>query len=565
MKPVLRGRHLLAVAIFVMVAAGYGRLAMLDYRFSPGQPGMAAAALKEENRQLFPCDPVLGPSKLWQLESPLFQGVLKLWLVPQGYTDVSMPFRATVPILTMLYLCGMYALLYRQCLNWSVSAFVAVLSSAVVWGPGEWHWGVGSLGSVTPEALCMSAVPLVMMAYIRYARQWQVLLVFGFVGLMGNLHLITAINLTIILALVHAARERFRLAAVPMLLGALGCAAIGMAPYLAYYFAQRQEVSPEGVRAGYDWASDALETAGLKVLYPELLRPLAAFLPFCAILGVPAVSILFRRERFRTRDLSTWVWFVAAAAFVGLGLHGLIQALGRWLDRPPLTIDFVQALTVMLLPLYILLAQALSHLYRLMSGLRGWLRGACVLLLIGWVGCSDNVRVLRHWVAQEATAFVPEDDKPPYVKRQRDRQANFEEFARLARWCRDETHTDPGAVFLTDSSLFRMLSRRSILNSADDIRYIYYARPWRLSEWAQEIDRAEQLRDSPGSGRGLCAYAEELAQGSSDRARASAWYVVLDGGRDIESPAAAQEIKSDLWGSEYRLFLLPKPSARPTP
>lgn len=562
MKPAFRGRHVLAVAVFAMVAAGYGRLAMLDYRYAPSQPGMAAAILKEENRPLFPCDPVLGASKLWQLESPLFQSVMKLWLVPQGYTDVSMPFRATVPILTMLYLCGMYALLYRQCLNWSVSAFVAVLSSAVVWGPGEWHWGVGSLGSVTPQALCLSVTPLIMMAYLRYARQWQVMLVFGFVGLMGNMHLLTAVNLTIILALVHCARERFR-PSLSTLLAALGCAVLGMAPCLAYYFAQRQAASPEGVRAGYEWARDALETAGLKVLYPELLRPLAAFLPYCAILGVPAVSILFRRERFRTRELGTWVWFVVAAAFVGLGLHGLAQAVGRWLDRPPIVIDFVQALAIMLLPLYVLLAQSLSHLYRLMSGLRGWLRGACVLLLVGWVGYSDNVAVVRQWVAQQATAFMSDDDKPPYVKRERERQEKADELARLASWCRDESNTDPGAMFVTDSSLFRMLSRRSIVNSADDLRYIYYARPWLLSKWSEGMDRMEQLCDSPGSGQGIIAYAGELASGMS--VQPTAWYVILDEGRGLDSPSPAQEIKSDLWGREFRLFLLPQPSSRPAP
>ncbi|MCY2923841.1 MAG: hypothetical protein NT031_00095, partial [Planctomycetota bacterium] len=407
-------------------------------------------------------------------------------------------------------------------------------------------------------------MPLVMMAYLRYAKQWQVMLVFGFIGLMGNLHLLTAVNLTIILALVHCARERFR-PSVPTLLAALGCAVLGMAPYLAYYFAQRQGVSPEGARAGYDWARDALETAGLKVLYPELLRPLAAFAPFCVILGAPAVSILFRRERFRTRDLGTWVGFVAAAAFVGLGLHGLLQALGQWLDRPPLVIDFVQALAIMLLPLYVLLAQALSHLYRLMSGLRGWLRAACVLLLIGWVGYSDNVWILRHWVARQATAFMSEEDKPPYVKAEVDRQDKAAELARLAEWCSDETHTDPGAVFVTDSSVFRMLSRRSIVNCADDIRYIYYARPWRLHEWSQEIDRMEQLCDSPGTGQRLGEFVRELARGGSPQPAATAWYVVLDEGRSLESPAAAQEIKSDLWGHEYRLFRLPQPSTRPAP
>jgi hypothetical protein len=210
-----------------------------------------------------------------------------------------------------------------------------------------------------------------------------------------------------------------------------------------------------------------------------------------------------------------------------------------------------------------------THLFRLMSRLRVWLRWACALLLIGWVGYSDNLRVIRHWVVEQGTRFVPEDETFPardrYVKRQRERRAEFEELNRLARWCRDPKDTDVRAVFITDRGLFRMLAQRSGLSSGDDIRYVYYARPWRLRDWALEIDRVKRLLDSPGDGREIAGLAAELAGRGKPYGDAPAWYVVLAAdtltkpfteGKEIES-------KSNDWGREYRVFAL-RPAAGAT-
>ena len=96
----------------------------------------------------------------------------------------------------------MYALLYRQTRSWSLSAFVAVLSSAVTYTLGRSYWGIGSLASITPPTLVLAVVPLIVLSYLRYERQWRVLLVFAFIGVCGNLHLVTAANLTIVLLIV---------------------------------------------------------------------------------------------------------------------------------------------------------------------------------------------------------------------------------------------------------------------------------------------------------------------------------------------------------------------------
>lgn len=561
MKPGLRSRHFLAVTVLAAVSTLYARLALDDYRMSPAQMGIAAAALKDNDRSLFPRDPVFGSSSMWQMHSPLFQGVLRLWLVPHSYDDVTMPFRAMAGVMTMLYLCGMYALLFRQCLSWSVSLFVAVLSSAVIWGPGRWQWGLGSLGSVTPEGLCCAMIPLVILAFLRYARQWQVLLVFGFVGLMGNLHLVTAVNLTLILAIVHLGRERFAVRAWPTALVCVVCAGVGMLPYAAYYFAQRQAVSPAGVSANYAAARQALEAAGLKVLYPGLLKPLTNFLPFCVILAVPAGAILFRAERFRARQLRCWVWFILAALLVGLAVHGASQLIGKLQDRPPVMIDFVQALSMILLPLYVLLAQSLTNLFRLTTKMRMWLRWGCVALMAIWMIPSDNVRPVRYAAADMATGFMAEADKPEYVRRHHGRRSEYDEMKQIARWSRQVTNTDRDAVFVADSILLRMLARRTIVSSGHDVRYHYYLRPWGLKAWAGDVDRLDHLLGSrgPAQGQGLAEYVRELA--SRDQfSRARQWYVVLDTRGQYLLVPGASEVLSGEWGEHYRLFRLPAPA-----
>ena len=168
MKPVPKAQHLFAGMILLAVAGVYAYLAALDDRVSPTQTSIAAAALKEDDPSLFRHDPVYGPSGLWRVHTPVFQGLLKMALVPTGHRDAILPFRFMVPGITLLFLGGMYALLFRACRSWSVAVFVAAMSTRVTYTLGGATWGVGSLGSITPATLCLAVVPLLVLAMLRH-------------------------------------------------------------------------------------------------------------------------------------------------------------------------------------------------------------------------------------------------------------------------------------------------------------------------------------------------------------------------------------------------------------
>ncbi len=185
MRPIPRTRHLLAVLIFAGASAAAGYMATIDDRLSKTQIGIASVAVKRHEPELFADDPVFGESGRWRFHTPFLQSLLEVILLPTGYQDLTLPFRALTGVAVMIYLSGMYALLYRQTRSWSLSAFVAVLSSAVTYTLGRSYWGIGSLASITPPTLVLAVVPLIVLSYLRYERQWPVLPLVAFIIVCG--------------------------------------------------------------------------------------------------------------------------------------------------------------------------------------------------------------------------------------------------------------------------------------------------------------------------------------------------------------------------------------------
>ena len=254
MRPVPRSRHLLAVMVFAAVAAASAYLASMDHRLSSAQVNIATAAVKRHDPAAFPHDLVFGEGKLWLFHTPAFQSLLELVLVPTGYHNLHLPFRVMAGVVTVLYLCGMYALLFAQCRSWSISAFVAVLSG----GDG----GVGSLESMTPAGLCTAVYPLIVLGVARYSRpargepltgQWRLLLVFAVVGFTGNLHLPTAMNMTLILLIAYMARQSFSPRCLPIAIGCGLASLVAAQPLAGYYFGHR---AMHGMRWPPSQASD---------------------------------------------------------------------------------------------------------------------------------------------------------------------------------------------------------------------------------------------------------------------------------------------------------------------
>jgi hypothetical protein len=554
--------------IFAAVSAVAGYLAFLDDRLSSRQVSIASAAVKRNDYEAFRHDPIFGDPKrkLWLFHTPAFQSLMESVLVPTGFQDLHLPFRAMAGMVVMLYLCGMYALLYSQCRSWSVAAFVAVLSTRIVEALGGATWGIGSVESITPPGLCLAAVPLVVLAFARYSRpevddpfsrHWRLLLVFGVIGVMGNFHLVTAMNLTIVLLIAYVGRQRFSPRCLPIALGCGLCALVAASPFIGYYFGLRARMSQGAPEAHLRSVYEAIRIGELTVLYPGLLKGLLDWrmLAGALVLVVPAAAVLWRFERYKARDLGLWLWVAFGSLFVTFFLHGVSQSIACIMDSAPPAIDFIQASSLLVLPLYVLLAQAITTLFRLLRGHQNLVRAACAALLAAWLVPSDNLRVARHGAADLATAFMAEEDKPAYVLRHAEDRAERTELAAIARWAAARK----GSIYLTDRGEFRVLARRPILAGPDDARYLYYLAPGRLKGWVARFNAQKRLLH-PGTAHADAEALRQFATGLIDAGEEKAalekleWYVILQARHAPKEPEPLEAVEDSAWGRHYCLY-----------
>jgi len=539
-------------------------LALYDNELSGSQVNIAAAAVKRHDPGAFAHDPIYGDSRLWLFHTPAYQGMLELVLVPSDYQDLLLPFRAAVAVQTLLMLCGMYALLFWQTRSWSVSVFTAVLSVRMIEVLGGAVWGAGPLASVTPAGLCLAVWPLVVLAFARYSRpepgagplgHWRVMLVFVFVGLLGNIHLVTAMNMTLVLLIAYVVRHRFSPRCLPVALGAAAAALAAALPYAWYYFGLRARMVAGHAAPPAETLLEAIGIGGLTLFYPELLKSLLDWrvLAGVLVLGIPAVAVLVKIERYVTQNVRLWVGLVIGSVAVSLGLHGASQFIGYKLDTVPPVIDFVQASALLMLPLYVLLAQAVTNLFRLLRTHRAFLRWALTALLAAWMIPADNLRVARWRLAELSTSFLSEEDKPGYILRHREKEDSRRELAAIA----DFADERPGSMYVTDRSEFRVLARRPIVGASNDVRYLYYLAPWRLGEWLDRYRRQEELLGPPAGatdGEAVVRFVKDLIAQEPGLAGVSEWYVLLRAQAAPARPGPLQPVESGAWGRHYKLY-----------
>jgi hypothetical protein len=549
------------VIILAAVSAAYGYFAFLDNDLSETQINIASAALKRHQSNLFPCDPVLGESQLWRLHSPVFYGLLELVLLPTGYEYPSLPFRLMAPVTAMIFLCGMYALLYRQCRSWSVAVFVAVLSSAVTNTLGNAFWGAGPLELVTPMGICIALTPLVVLSFLQYAgstdapdrHQWRLLLVFACIGLMGNVQLIVAMNLAAVLLITYLGRMRFRLSSLPVAAGCAAAAVIGAMPYICYFLTLRAQLAAPGVQVSQKALSESLRIGYFAALYPELAKSLLRWLVYVVLLCIPAGAALIRLERFKVRELSSWVWFILGSLFVSIGLHGAGQLSGMAEQPGPLIVAFLQASAFVMLPLYVLVAHSVTNLFRLVVVHRGLVRWACAAAMAAWLIPSDNCRIARHMAYDVTTMFMDEAEKPLRIQQLHAKRAEHAELQSIANWARN---TDRNSVFITNRNEFRMMARRSIDIHRDDVSYFYYLAPWRLGAWLDRLERQGKLFQKPPDVSDLVRFRVYLSK-QQDFAEASDWFAIFP---VALAPVGADKLlvrSAGSWGKYYRLYCIP--------
>jgi len=535
MKPTPTARHLLAFVLFAITALGCGYQAFYDDQITAEQVRIATSAVKDGDPGLFAHDPVYGPSGKWHMNSPVVTGALKLALIPAGYDDPALPFRMMTGVVAMLYLGGMYALLYRQTRSWSVSVYVAIMSAAVMETLPGLTWGFGSLEATDPASLCLAAMPLLLIAYLHYERRWLLVGVFACVGMLANVHLATAVNMATVLVVVYVVGGRFRWRAIGMAVLCVLATALTALPHAGYLLALRASMST-GASSAYRAARDALNLSNMQIFYSEMPKSLLEWRLMAALaaLGIIGALVLMRVERYRVRDRQVWVWLLAASLLTGFGLHGCSQLAGKWTHTAPPVLGFVQALRLAMLPLFVLLAQGLTNVLRLVR-YRHVVQWLCVIAVLVWLVPSPNLRVGRRAALAVATGFMAAEETPANLRRQRDRADQRDELASIARWARENTSTH--AVFLTDDAAFRMMSRRSIFAAGDDLPYFYALAPQKLAQWLADM-RLQAAIFNPPAGRGSPQAVVDFVNyaAAMDRyAGVTEWYILFSKDVTFES------------------------------
>ncbi len=526
MRPTPSTRHYRALAALLAVLAVNTLLSFRQTNVTGDQANMLAEAFKGRDPSLYVYDGIFGdsgPGALWHARPPAWRWLLAGAVRLVGRDDPLNALRLMGAVAALLYLLFLYVLLYRQTRSTTGAAVVAMLSTAI-FSTKRPYWGLGPVFSVTPANLYLAFVPLLVTLFLgacsprrKGAGGWLVVAVFALLGLLGNLHLSSAVNLAAVLLITLLARQRARPEAWAQAAASVAAAAAAAAPTLLYYDWTVQAAGAAPAAIPMDAVRGVLKLARIDVLFPGAAIQFLWWLPMAAVLAVPAAVILFRGGRYRMREQAVWLWMLAAAVGVALGAQGVSQLVGLLRDRPPPIIEFFAALRLAALPLYVFFAQAAVHLFRQTRRHRTWVRAGLFLFAVVYLGCSFNTRTVRHMVQEAILALgwdgpdgpeqpsppAPEPPQPPRpwreILRHDLRSGRARELESLAQWARDERHTPRNALFITDREEIRLHARRSILCAADDVRYLFHLAPQELQPWAERFrEQQERLRPREG-------------------------------------------------------------------
>ena len=100
-----------------------------------------------------------------------------------------------------------------------------------------------------------------------------------------------------------------------------------------------------------------------------------------------------------------------------------------------------------------------------------------------------------------------------------------------------------------------MLSRRSIVASSGDVKYLYYVTPWNLDEWISRVNRQRIGLQSPTGSpddQGIIEFVQEL--NIAEFKDVTDWYAVVRARHAPAIATALEIIESGGWGKHYHLY-----------
>jgi hypothetical protein len=379
-----------------------------------------------------------------------------------------------------LYLGGHFAL-FRAVAGRPLPAALAALGALAVRNSlGGEFWGFDGLRSAATRTIMAGLTPLLLLLFLRWRERSGFPGFFLLLGLLFNIHPVSAYQLAQATGIAHVwlARRRLREAAVVALGAALF---VGAAlPYVLRFFPLRDNAT--------DAADLALARRALDYRFPYLLYPieLPALLSvaFHASLLV-AVWLWWRRRGRPSADMAALEPVMVAAVALGLLGPAVFQGIGRWLDRP--YVDIQQLRSVRLAYPVLLCALALVYA-RLLESRTSRARAAVALLVLASLVSpgslihavsSERREAVKAWLGLAKAAPAASDVDAGAVEA-------------LYRWARAET--PPQALFLSDDFHFRLEAHRAITGSYKDGSFVFLAGSRPLAAWYRLMRETEACR-----------------------------------------------------------------------
>jgi hypothetical protein len=422
-------------------------------------------------------------------------------------------------VIGAVFIAGHY-LFFRAVAGRPAPAALATLGAVTLHNAlGGEVWGLEGVASAATRTILAGLVPPLLLLFLGWQPQPWLPVYWGVLGLLFNVHPVSAYHLAQVTAIAHVWRERVRPRALGQVALGVGLFVLGALPYLVPFFAGREGGGdPAVVRAALDYRFPYL-------LYPAGVAP-NAVLSVAFHMALPLAAWLWWRRRGEPNatltPLTPLVGIVLGLAILGTAA---IQGVGVWLDRPYVDIQQLRV-TRFLYPIFF---GGLALLYaRLLDARRTAARAALVVLLLASL---VPPAALIHSASPETRAAVKHalGMGPPPVP-----TVAVDPASKRALWTWAAA-TPPTTLFFTDDFEFRLRTRRAITGSFKDGAFMFLAGSGPLTAWYALEQERTACRAARG---GDCWFA--LAR------RLGADYAVLDPGLAVAAAAPPPDFEQ-IW------------------
>jgi hypothetical protein len=364
-----------------------------------------------------------------------------------------------------LYIAGHYAF-FRVISGRPLAAALAALGALTVRNAlGGEVWGFDGMPAAATRTILAGLTPLLLLLFLWWRRRRALAGYWAVLGLLFNVHPVSAYQLAQVTAVAHLWRERSVRALGQVVLGA-ALFVVGTLPYVIPFFSARiGGGAPSTVRAALDYR------------FPYLLYPIApnALLSVAFHMALPLGAWLaWRRLRQPHPVLTPLLPVMGAAVALGFGGTALIQALGAALDRPYVDIQELRVVRL----LYPITLGALALLYA------RWLErrttrarvAVAVVVVLSLVPPGEVIHAFSHETRAAVKHALGMGPAPVAA-------APADVAARPALWRWATSATPPSALFMTDDAEFRLRTRRAITGSWKDGALMFLAGSGPLTQW----------------------------------------------------------------------------------